>query len=151
MRSLLIFPALVVSSLAACADDPPCGPPYAGGCEGGGGPGVATSAAIVGGACVTVADCAPLNADCIGGVCKGGDGDPCTMSASPFDPAPCLDGFACAACDVATFGAWECACADPWATPPTGCAPSVCLPMVDACNVAGCAWDPVTQACGCAP
>lgn len=131
MRISIAF--LVLPLLAACHDTDRSG---------------ASLLAIVGAACSSTDDCAPSNGACVGGVCKGGDGDPCAQVAQPFDVGPCLAGFACAPCDVATFGAWECACADPWATPPTGCAPSVCLPMVDACHTAGWTWDPAAQSCG---
>ena len=111
-----------------------------------------------------------------------GDGDPCTPVADMFEGGECSQGFACAPCDVALYGTWECKCAHPGADGcevdadcPTGkvcdgfgdcrapcttdadcasgeacpqeqlcialatCAPSVCLPLSDACHDAACA------------
>lgn len=78
-----------------------------------------------------------------------GDGEPCTPGADAGalgDLSLCA-GEVCAPCDVAVFGATVCACADTEATPPTGCAAHVCLPLFDACHAAGWTWDPAAQSC----
>lgn len=150
------------------------------------------SAASIGDQCSGGADCSPLNGGCVSssgayldgtegdtGVCRGGDSDPCTGA---FTGGDCAPGFACAPCDVALYGSWECRCAHPGndgceadtdcpagkacdgfgdcrtpctsdadcatgeACPQEGlciavvsCAPSVCLPLSDACHDAACA------------
>lgn len=94
--------------------------------------------AAIGDACSEDADCIGLNGGCFDGTCRGGDSDPCELHHASGEPDPCAPGFACAACPVDILGPYECRCEDPEASPPTGCAPAVCVSLFDACMLNDC-------------